>query len=356
MKSILKLSLVLVVLFQATFLLSSCSSDDEGPSGEFATGVFVVNEGNFQDSDGTISHYNENTNTATSAIFSTTNSGAILGDVVQSMTIDNNLAYIVVNNSNKVEVVNSNTFEREYTIDGLLLPRYFLAHNGKGYISEWVSFSDKGRVSVLDMATRTIETTIETDIGAEFILEVGGSIYVSNSFTTNISVIDPESNTVTATIDLDASVTQMVVDRNQKVWAISGGSTDFNVSPPVPNNDGKLVRIDPTTNTVEAEILLNTNATRRLVTNSDGSELLILIGNSVFNIPVDGASGTLTALVDEANAIGFYGIGVDPDTDIIYVGDARGFQGNGTVYRYAADGTFIDTFSAGRGPNGFVFN
>lgn len=143
MKSFLKLLFSSAALLSASFIFSSCSSDDNdgGPAGEFASGVFVVNEGNFQDADGSITHYNSGNGTATQAIYNTTNNGAILGDVVQSMSISGDLAYLVVNNSNKVEVVNANTFESEYTITDVSLPRYFTTFNGKGYITEWVSFT-----------------------------------------------------------------------------------------------------------------------------------------------------------------------------------------------------------------------
>lgn len=345
-----------VILLSISTIFSSCSSDDEAvPAGEFASGVFVVNEGNFLESDGSITHFNTNNSTATQAIFSSTNNGSILGDIVQSMTISNDLAYIVVNNSNKIEVANANSFEAAYTISDVLLPRYMTTFNGKGYITEWVSFTDPGRVSVIDLETRAIETTIETGFGAEFILEVNGLLYVSNSFTNTISVINPSSNEVVETIELSGSVTQMVVDQNQNIWAISAGTTDYSVTPPVANNDGKILKIDPLTNTVTATIELNANVGGKLATNSAGSDLFIIKGASIFKIPVNGFSGGLEALVNEGNATGFYSIGVDPATNIIYAGDARGFQGNGKIYRYQPDGTFIDSFDSGRGPNGFIF-
>ena len=355
MKKTLSLVLYLALFIPSAIFISSCSSDDEGPTGQFTSGVFVVNEGAFLAGDGSITHFQPGSGAVNQAIFSGTNSGAVLGDVVQSMAIDNGFAYIVVNNSNKMEVVNANTFESEFTILDLALPRYFTVYNGKGYVTEWVSFVENGRVSVLDLENRTIESTIETDAGAEFILEVGGRLYVSNSFTTTVSVIDPGTNTVTNTIDLGSSVAQMVVDQNQNLWAISGGTTDFTVDPPVPNNDGALFRIDLMTNTSDLKIELNATVSSRLAINNAGDRLLFIRGNQIFSLPIDEGSGALASLVVQDEVIGFYGIDVEPGTDIIYAGDARGFQGNGVVYRYESDGRFIDSFDSGRGPNGFIF-
>src|SRR5688572_24191989 len=114
MKNLKRYMLVLLTVFSVTF--SSCDDDDNNSSGKFEKGIFVVNEGNFLDADGTVSHINEDNGTVTQDLFGSVNNGLALGDVVQSMTIDEDLAYIVVNNSNKMEVVNSNTFKTEYTL------------------------------------------------------------------------------------------------------------------------------------------------------------------------------------------------------------------------------------------------
>src|SRR5688500_15237380 len=122
MKKLKFYALILVTVLSVSF--SSCDDDDSQPKGKFEDGVFVVNEGNFQDANGTISHVSSD-GTVTQDLFGSENNGLALGDVVQSMTIDSDFAYIVVNNSNKMEVVNANTFVAEYTLKNLLLPRYF---------------------------------------------------------------------------------------------------------------------------------------------------------------------------------------------------------------------------------------
>src|SRR5688572_6108892 len=83
-----------------TFSFSACDNEDEKPKGKFQTGVFVVNEGNFLEADGSVSHFNLSTKETTQDLFGSVNTGRALGDVVQSMTIDGDNAYIVVNNSN----------------------------------------------------------------------------------------------------------------------------------------------------------------------------------------------------------------------------------------------------------------
>ncbi|HEX6227752.1 MAG TPA: DUF5074 domain-containing protein, partial [Chryseolinea sp.] len=190
----LKLYLLILVTMVCISLLS-CDDDENNPNAQLEDGVFVVNEGNFQDANGTVSHIAAD-NTVTHDIFGTMNHGLALGDVVQSMTIDGDFAYIVVNNSNKMEVVNANTFVLEYTLKNVLLPRYFTTLNGKGYLTEWVSYSDPGRVAVIDLTNHVVTESITTDFGAENIIAHEDKLYVSNNFSNTVSVIDPAAGEV----------------------------------------------------------------------------------------------------------------------------------------------------------------
>ena len=180
--------LVLIVLATCGFMLTSCDDDDNKPAGEFESGIFVINEGNFQDADGTISFISPRDGSVKQDLFGSVNNGLALGDVVQSMTIDGDFAYVVVNNSNKIEIVDANTFVSVHTIQGLSLPRYFTTLNGKGYVTEWVSFTDPGRVTIIDLENHTAGESITTDYGAENILAYNGLLYVSNSFSNTVSV------------------------------------------------------------------------------------------------------------------------------------------------------------------------
>ena len=127
----------------ALFLtLSSCVKDQPTEEEESAlitsgNGVYIINEGNFQFGNASVSYYDVDTKTLKEDIYKTANSIA-LGDVAQSMAVLNNKAYIVVNNSSKIEVVNAQTFVSVATIAGLPSPRYFLAvNNAKAYVSDY---------------------------------------------------------------------------------------------------------------------------------------------------------------------------------------------------------------------------
>jgi YVTN family beta-propeller protein len=328
-------------------LIASCDDPETDTKGNFETGVFVVNEGNFNDADGTVSFFNLADKNVTLDLFGSVNSGRALGDVVQSMALTGDEAYVVVNNSNKVEIVNANTFEAIHTLTGVKLPRYFTAANGKGYLTEWVSFEDPGRVSVIDLATHEVLETITTDFGTENIIYTSNKLFVSNSFTNTITVINPVTNKVVNTLEVQSSPGEFVVDSQNKLWVICGGNYE--------GNDGALVQLDPVEEAVVKTVPLPINVPAKMATDATKSFLYYYKGKSVYKISIAATAAPADAWLTVNAATNLYSIGIDDEAGLIYLSDSKNFSGNGTAYRYTLDGAFVDTFGVGRGPNGFVF-
>lgn len=337
----------LATLFVSAALFVSCDDTENKPKGNFEKGVFVINEGNYGSGNGTVTFYNINDKSTTADIFGLVNDERALGDVVQSMTITGDEAYIVVNNDNKVEITNANTFEAIHTLTDVKLPRYFATANGKGYLTEWVSFAESGRVSVVDLKTHAIIKTIATDDGSENLIAVGTKIFVSNNFTNTISVINTSTDAVVNTIEVASSPGEFVLDAQNKLWVICGG--DYT------ENNGALVQIDPSTEAVVKTIELTRNVPVKLATDKTKNFLYFYAGKSVYKVSIAATTEPTEALLTEDNASSFYGMDVDSNNGVLYIGDPEGFISNGTVYRYNLDGSFIDSFEAGKGPNGFVF-
>ncbi len=342
LKSLLLLSIVFV----------SCGDDDSVPLGEYENGVFVVNEGNFLEGDGSITYYGRTTGTIDQTIFSGVND-ASLGDVVQSMYVNDGLTYLVVNNSNKVEVVNSYTFESELTISDVLLPRYMTVSGDKGYLTEWVSFSDVGRVSVVNLTTGDIESQISVGSGAEDVEVVGNKIYVTNNFEGTMSIVDMANDNSATKLTLTSGPGEMVVDKNGDIWVTCRGGFNADFSPA---NNGALYKINTQTDEIESTFSFDVNYTAKIAIDPTLDKVYYFIGKSVYAHDVDNTSLSTEPLFEVSDATSVYGIGVDPETGVIYVGDSKSFLEDGEVFRYDANGTFLDSFQVGRGPNGFGFN
>ena len=109
----MRLSSITFLLF--VFLLFSCKTDEEKEitpvSNESGVDVIVLNEGNFGSGNASINWYNSSENKIYQHIFKSNNQGRPIGDVVQSMQIIGDKGYIVVNNSQKIEVVNLSDFK-----------------------------------------------------------------------------------------------------------------------------------------------------------------------------------------------------------------------------------------------------
>jgi hypothetical protein len=175
----------------STLLLASCESknDDVTPTPtNDGNNVFVTNEGVFRSANASVTYYNKATKALTADIFRGVN-GRALGDVVQSMTVSGSMGYLVVNNSNKMEVVSLPGFKSVATIGSLEQPRYFVsADNTKGYVTEWVS-ATVGRVSIIDLANNVKTGTLPTGRNPEKPLIFNNLIYVPNSDENTLTVI-----------------------------------------------------------------------------------------------------------------------------------------------------------------------
>ncbi len=343
--------LLLIIAFP--FLQSCDRDDDSAPAGEFATGVIISDEGNFRRSNASVTYFNPSTENIRYRIFESTNNRP-LGDVLQDIYFDEGTGYLVLNGSNKVEVVNANTFESTGVIEeNLINPRYMTSTNGKGYITNWGPFDEnynlnESFVAVVDLATNTVTKKIATGAGTDQIGVFHNKIFAANNYGNSISVINTTDDEVIQTIDVASSPGQMVEDAEGNIWVICAGSYQ--------QGDGFLYVIDATTEEKIKEIALGMNASTNLALNKEKNKIYYTSGKSVYAIDIAATTAPTTALFTNSELVGSVSaIGINPQDGNIYIGDARGFQGSGRVYIYSATGELQTNFSSGIGPNQFWF-
>ena len=333
-------------------IIIGCGDDEPvTPTSSYESGVFIVNEGPFQSGTGTISFFNKNTDSVTHHIFETANSRP-LGNIVQSMSIHNDKGYIVVNNANKIEVVDLFDFQSTATINGLELPRYFLGiTENKAYVSQW-GLGSMGSVKVLDLTTNTITKTIAAGTGAEKMLLVGNEVYVLNKggfgADSTITVINTTTDEVSQTITV-----------GHKPNSIQQFGAELLVL-----CEGILNWMEPTNSTAGTVWKIN-NGTPTLAYTFDSTAshpMHLFKANNMYHCVYNSQVRTLdtsnlpyTLTATPFINIGFYSITTDPVSGVIYGADAGDFQSDGTVFRYQSDGTLMDSFQGGVIPNGFEF-
>lgn len=345
----------MIILLSFTILSTSCEDDDK-ITGAYLDGAFISNEGGFGAGNGSISFYNYDKDTVYNNIFSTVNN-RVLGDVVQSITLKNNLAYIVVNASNKIEIAYANTFKEKGVITDVVNPRYFVAlNNSKGYASQW---GENGAIKVIDLKGLAVTKTVTVGAGAERMLITDNMLYVANSggYANNntISVIDTDTDEVVKTITLDGdSPRDLVEDANGDIWVLCAGFVDW-YSTPMTQTPSKLIRITTNNNEVAESITISDSFHPTCLEVSKNGNNIFYGGGygvqGIFKMSITDNTVPSTALIDKS----FYGFNINPETGVIYAMEAPSFSASGTLYRYETNGSKLGEYEAGIGPNGAGF-
>ncbi|MFY0606225.1 MAG: hypothetical protein JXR10_05890 [Cyclobacteriaceae bacterium] len=332
-------------------LTLSCAEEETSPTqipGLFENGVFISNEGNFGDADGSISFIHEN-GTVQNNLFKSVNN-IVLGDVVQSLHRTGDHLFAVVNNSNKVEVMTLDSLKSSYTMTDVALPRYMDSDENTGYLTEWVSFTDSGRVTLFDLSTGTISSSIKTGFGTEGVLLIEDMLFVTNSFSSELVIIDLSTEQIVKSLEVGNSPKLMVTDKDGHLWIGCAGGYDSDFQP---LGDGALVEIDVENLSILSTVNIGSNFSGKIASNLIGEEIYFTVGNEVKAL--DMVTNQIKTKVTQSDVTSFYGIGVDEDGNL-YASDAQGFEGNGKVYVYSTDGMLKYSAAVGRGPNGFAFN
>ena len=349
-KTINKIATLIII----SLIITSCTRDTNSPesNGIYNDGYFVTNEGNFNSGNGSIS-FVSNDGVVENNVFATTNSFP-LGDVVQSMSIINENAFIVVNNSSKIEVASIDSMISVGTIENISSPRYIVkVSNTKAYISDWGSNS----IHVLDLNNLEVLSTINVGNGPEKMIFSNGYVYVCNvggwGYEKTISVIDAQNDIVTNTIEVGDKPNSIVSDVNGNIWVLCGGFTEYDANwNVISQTAGSLVKI--TGNSVVSTLNFQVgNNPSDLIINDNGTSLFYSDGSwskNVYKFNITDLELTNSPLISR----NFYGLGYNDGH--IYGTDAVDYVQNGWSYKYTESGTIVDSVQVGIIPGDYCFN
>ncbi len=345
------------LLFSALTVLffTACSSDDDNKGRNnvpdtFAKGIFVTNEGPFNNGSGNITFISEDYSTVAQNIFRNVN-GKELGNIVQYMNFTGDNAYIVVSNSHKIEIANRYTFESIDSITtGLENPRFFISVAGnKGYVSNWGDPNDNSDdyVSVMDLRTNTISATIPVDFGPERMVAANNKVYVAHQggFGENnvISVIS--GNSVESTITVGDVPNSMAVSGNW-LYVLCGGKPSYTGS----ETAGSIVKIDLSTGLVSQSFSLSINQHPTSLT-MEGANLFYNLDGKVHKVNTASIALPGEAIIDG----NFYNLHAKDGK--LYATDAKNFASKGDLIIYdLATNQKIQEFQTGIVPGSICFN
>lgn len=341
----------LYLFFAFTIALCSCRKDkpEDTPKPQVSVGnnggVYITNEGNFQFGNAKVSYYDIVSTTSTEDLYQPANNFP-LGDVCQSMYLFNSKAYLVVSNSGKVVVVDPKTFVATATISGLNSPRYFLpVSNNKAYVTDLYA----NAISIIDLGSNTKTGSIPCGGWTEEMALSYGKVFITNERRSKIYVVNTLTDVLEDSIQVGYGSNSIKEDKNGKLWVLCGGSEANNFY-------ASLHRVDPISKQVEQSFQFSilSESPWRLTMNTS-NDTLYFLNNGVFRMSIAATALPTSAFVPKGNHT-FYGLGIDPNSGVIYVSDAVDYVQRGVIYRYKVDGTLINTFLVGIAPGDFCFN
>lgn len=364
---------IFFLLLSVALLLAACDNADTGAEEETfeatSEGVFILCEGNFNAGNASLCYYNPVTKEVSRDVFQRANDRK-LGDTAQSITIRGNRAYIAVENSGIVWVINTQTFRVEGQLttgntEHMINPRYihFLSDD-KAYITDlYAPF-----LTVFNPLTMKALGSISTEQQAAFgycsteqMIAFGDCVFTNCwSYSNRILVIDTSTDAVAHIIELSSwQPKSMAIDANGKLWVITDGgysTGDDSFGDNIPH----LYRINAATLEVELDQALDADEGNVVLATNPAGDVLYLINNDVYRMAITDEHVPVRPFIEASKTEQgrrhmLYGIGVNPHNGEIYLADAVDYSQSGVILRYTADGQLVDQFRVGINPNGFAF-
>jgi len=341
----------------------SCREKEKEPEGDFGSGVIVVNQGNFTNNNGTLSHYNREDATSRDDIFRVAN-GQSLNASLQAYAEAGNSGIILADHSesgrDRVEIVDKYTFKKLATLSApdIENPVDVIAVNdNKAYVSCWgvtgvfpEFYINPGYIVVIDLSSNTVIKKIQLEKGSDKMVKAGSLVYVGSSgLFSNMMVIDTKTDEVIKQVNVGPTPKPIGLDANGKMWA---------------NSETRLYKLNAATHTIENTLPVGNDLTKivgNFVFSPDRSNLIFNYysynnsGNATgetISLPVASNEVNLSAPIIKRT---FNSMDVDPMQGLIYGSVVPSFTQGGYMVRYYINGDLKDSVKVGVAPRQAVF-
>ncbi|PWG80258.1 YncE family protein [Pararcticibacter amylolyticus] len=333
-----------------------------------AKGFYLVNEGVSNMNKASVDYLDFRKGLYRRNIYNEANPTVVkgLGDVANDIAVYGSKLYVVVNGSDKVEVMDVNTSKKIAQIN-ILNCRYITFHNGKVYVSAYLGEvgnpnAANGIVAQIDTATLREERRVEVGRQPEEMAVAGEKIYVANSggynpsnYERTVSVIDIASFKVLKNIDVAINLHRIKADKYGDLYVTSRG--DYYDIP------SKLFVIDTRTESIKKSFDI---AVSNLAIDDDtayfySTEFSYHTGKytvtyGMLDVRDEQLNGK-QFITDgtEAKIMRPYGIAVNPHTKDIFVTDAKDYVSPGELYCFDSTGKRKYSVTTGDIPAHFAF-
>lgn len=352
------------VLLLSIIGLAACDNTEDSPITPKETiNLFISNEGLWGNGDASLSVYTPGDTTLKNDAFKNSTK-TNLGDQAQSVSVINGNAYIAVQNSQKIEVLNAKTLEYVTTIEDVN-PRYILqVSSEKAYISDWGTNNITGQVKVLDLTSNTITKTIATnDVGANEMYQEGNLVYVTHEggydnttytslFGSTIAVLDITTDKVVKTIQTPFNPSS-ITGNSEGIFVACNGKTVYNTTDwsidETASTKGEIIKLDIAENSYKS--IQKMNSFGQFASNlvlKDNKLLFILSGN-IYEHTLGSAFPT-SPIISNGFFKYFTVNPIEGEAGIIAT-VAPNYTSAGEVIFYNAKNEKVRSFTAGIAPN-----
>lgn len=303
-------------------------------------GFYLLNEGNWGSNKASLDYYDYETGTYKKNIYGEANPDVTLGlgDVGNDIQIYGSRLYLVINASNKVEVLDAKSAKKigQVNIENC---RYITFNAGKAYVTAYEGF-----VAVIDTASLQITKNITVGQQPEEMAIVNNKLYVANSggynypdYERTVSVIDLNTETELKKIDVGINLNRLKADAYGDIYVTSRG--DYG---DVPSNlyviDTKKDEVKKTFDIAASNFTIHKDVAYVYAITYDASWNTIASFSKI-NVKEEAIMpGSFITDGTVANIMLPYGIAVNPLTEDIYVTDAKDYVTPGQLYCFDKNG------------------
>lgn len=341
---------VFLFLLATAISLALLGCDLSGPndgSGRTVTtaAVYVGNQGNFGDGNGSVTVFTPESGEVQSTAVSGLNS------IVQSIAVQDTSLYVMANSAARVDVFSTRSLTQTAQLTDLSGPRYlaFVGSN-TAYVTDQ-SFGGPSAVHVLDLSDSEpqIESSISVSGLPEAVATTENRLFASlGAFgdTTLVAAINTIENTLIEEIEVGCPSRYLASDSDADVFVFC-------------SNAAEAVIIDGFSGQVQNRLSLpDTAATAFNVGQTaffaPGTRELYVATNTEI-LRIDTQSNTVATTLDVENASSIGAVAYDGVRRELYVARVRGFTERGLVTRHDRDGTQLGSFEAGIAPTHIDF-
>ena len=325
-----------------------------GPPISYGAKVFVVCEGSLGNGNAQLDLYDALKDSCYQNAFEQVN-GFPLGDVFQSMNFIDGKYFLCINNSDKIQVMD--TLLHSITTIGIAKPRYIVpVANNKAFVSSLFG----NDVYVMNTSSFQIEDTIQLPFkNSEGMLVVDNDVWVCAWDTANESLykINAITHLVEDSFSIGVSAPQeIILDNENKAWVLSGNVTK--------GKSAALSRVDLATKQVLQTYSFPSTADVIKPVFNNAKDTLYFIevnykggtnNNGIYRMNIHDNQLPTQAFIPALPNQYFWALGISPWNGDVYVGDPKGFIQKGSVTIYGTDGLAKKKFACGVGPGHFYF-